>query len=142
MARRRADAAVNVEGLPELQRALKKIEGMERELSKTNKKVADVVASDARGAAASLGSTAAHVAPSLKATARATYSAVTLGGSGYEMAPGAEFGSDRFRQFKPWRGGGTDAGYFLWPTIRRNQDRIVTEYEKGMDDLLRRADLV
>ena len=115
---------------------------MEKELSKTNKKVAGIVADDARAAAYSLGSTPAHVAPSLKATARATYAAVNLGGGQYPMAAGAEFGSDRFAQFKPWRGSGEGTGYFLWPTIKRDENRIETEYGQGLDDLLRRADLV
>ena len=142
MARQTSGDTIRVHGLPELQRGLKQVEGMERELSKTNKSVASMVAKQAQGAAYSLGSTPAHVAPSLKATARATYAAVTLGGGQYEMAAGAEFGSDRYPQFKPWRGTGEGGGYFLWPTIRRDEDRIVTEYEHGIDDLLRRADLV
>ena len=142
MARQTSGDTIRVEGLPELQRGLKQLEGMERELSKTNKSVAKLVAENAQAAAYSLGSTPAHVAPSLKATARATYAAVTLGGGQYKMAAGAEFGSDRYAQFKPWRGTGEGAGYFLWPTIRRDEDRIVTEYEHGIDDLLRRADLV
>lgn len=133
---------IRVEGLTELQRALKKIDGFERELSKTNRETAQMVMADARGEAQSQGSTAAHVAPAIKTTASATYAAVSLLTSGrYAMAAGAEFGSDRYRQFKKWTGFGENAGYFMWPTIRRDADKIQHKYESGMDDLLKRANL-
>jgi hypothetical protein len=144
MARRSAgNDAIHVEGLPELKRALDGLgPGLKGELRKTNKTVADIVATDARSAARSLGSTAAHVAPSVKASAGALFAGVALGGPGYDPAMGAEFGSDKFKQFQQWRGGGEGAGYFLYPTIRRDAERIGIEYEKSMDDLLRKAQLV
>jgi hypothetical protein len=35
---------------------------------------------------------------------------------------GAEFGSYQYHQFQRWRGKGDDAGYFLWPAIRKFRD--------------------
>lgn len=46
---------------------------------------------------------------------------VRYGGRPYDM--GAEFGSYRYRQFQTWRGNGDDAGYFLWPAIRKFRDK-------------------
>lgn len=47
---------------------------------------------------------------------------------------GAEFGSDRFRQFSPWRGSDTGAGYFLWPTVRAESDATIEEYGDALID--------
>lgn len=42
-----------------------------------------------------------------------------------------------WNQFQPWRGNKTKAGYFLFPTVRKNIDEIIEIYGDGMDDLLR-----
>ena len=57
------------------------------------------------------------------------------------MAGGAEFGSYRYHQFKPWRGSSSDAGYFLYPSIRDDAGRIEEEYRDAVDDLIKRAGL-
>lgn len=130
---------VKVQGLPELSRALKAI-GPDAvdELKEASHRVATFVAEDARAAASSIGGVAAHVAPSIKAMKRATSAAVGFGGAAYPMAGGAEFGALRYRQFKPWRGSGSDAGYFLYPAIRADADRIQTEFTDAIDDIIRR----
>lgn len=133
---------IRVDGLVELNRSLKAMgPEFKGELRKTNKIVADFVATDSKGAAIALGSTPAHVAPTIKSTAGALSAGVSLGGPGFEMAAGAEFGSDRFKQFQPWRGAGEDAGYFVYPTIRRNEDRIESEYEEAADRLIKKVGL-
>lgn len=133
---------VKVDGLRELNQALK---GISREAAKelrtANKTVATFVSEDARAAAYSIGGVAAHVAPSIRASAGAQFAGVAFGGPGWEMAGGAEFGSLRFKQFKPWRGNGSDAGYFLYPAIRQDAARITTEYVHALDHLLRRNGL-
>lgn len=134
--------AIQVEGLDELVRAFKKVEGnLGAELRDTNKKVAEGVADKARGNAASLGGVAAHVAPSLKASAGARSAGVAGGGAAFPMFGGAEFGSLRYPQFQPWRGNGSDAGYFLYPAIRDEAPHIEDEYRKALDALIRKADL-
>lgn len=50
---------------------------------------------------------------------------VNYGGKPYNM--GAEFGSYQYHQFDRWRGKGDDAGYFLWPAIRRFRDTAMTD---------------
>jgi hypothetical protein len=133
---------VQVDGLAELSKALKEV-GPEavKELRKANRDVAKMVANDARAAAMSVGGVAAHVAPSIRPTAGATSAGVSIGGPAYPMAGGAEFGSIRFKQFGDWRGNQSDAGYFLYPSIRRDSERIVTEYTAALDDVLKKTGL-
>lgn len=130
---------VQVHGLPELSRALKAIgPDAQKELREASRRVARFVADDARAAALSIGGVAAHVAPSIKPVGGVSGAGVALGGAAYPMAGGAEFGSLRFKQFKPWRGNGSDAGYFVYPAIRADADRIETEFTDAVDDIIKR----
>jgi len=133
---------VRVVGLNDLNRALRELgPDLQRELKRTNLDVAQIVADDARSAALQLGGVAAHVAPSIRAAARNTAAGVSFGGAGYPMAAGAEFGAYRFKQFQPWRGNDENAGYFVYPAIRQDADRIETEYGAAIDKLLDRNGL-
>lgn len=133
---------VSVEGLRELSKALKELDpALQKELRATNKEVATFVANDARAAALSLGSVAAKTAPSIKASAGTQSASVSFGGPAFPFAGGAEFGSHQFKQFKPWTGNGSDAGYFVYPSIRQDADRIETEYTKALDAVIRKAGL-
>lgn len=136
---------VQVHGLNELNRALRELgPGLQRELKGANLDVARFVADDAESAARSLGGVAAKAAPSIKAAARNVAAGVSFGGSSAPYAMGAEFGGGRrstTQQFKPWRGSGSGAGYFVYPTIRRDAERIEDEYGEAIDDLLRKVGL-
>lgn len=131
-------AAVKIDGLRELNRALRQIGPDARQgLRDASRKVSELVARDAQAAAYTLGGVAAHVAPSIKSRAAASGSAsVAIGGARYPMAGGAEFGALKYKQFKPWRGNSTDAGYFLYPSIRRDADRIASEYMSALDGII------
>lgn len=133
---------VSVEGLAKLRRDLKSVSAdAPRELSAAGKEVAEFVAEDARGAASGLGGVAAKVAPSISAKASGGGGAIGLGGAAYPMALGAEFGGQgrpTTQQFKPHLG---RTGYFVYPTIRRDSDRIESEFTEKLDDLMRKYDL-
>lgn len=148
--------AVRVEGLRELNKALKDIGPEARaELKSAAQKVANLVAADAKAAASSLGGVAAKVAPSISPRAGIGGTAgVAFGGARFPMAGGAEFGAghDRMRnrksgqyvgynQFPQWRGNGSGAGYFLYPTIRRDADRIITEFTTALDEVVKKVGL-
>lgn len=135
--------SIRVEGLRELNKALRDIGPEARaELKAASKKIADFVTEDARSAASSLGGVAAKSAPSLAPRAGIGGSAgVAFGGAAYPFAGGAEFGSQRYKQFQPWRGNGPSAGYFLYPSIRQDADRIVTEYTAALDDVVKKVGL-
>jgi hypothetical protein len=137
---------VRVYGLPELVRALKQVDSaLPKELRKTSLDVAKMVTEKARSRGYGLGSVAAKAAPSLRAAARGGGAGVTLGGGAYPFAPGAEFGGGRrptTQQFKPWRGSGSGAGYFVWPTIRDNSEQIEQDWTEGVEDLFKKAGLL
>lgn len=137
---------VAVEGLAELQRALKAMGDVEssREVRAAGKEAATYVAGEARGTATSLGGVAAHVAPSIKASAGATNAGVSFGGAAYPMAAGAEFGGrgrPTTQQFQPWRGSGPGSGYFVYPSITDHVDEIVEPYEQAIQSIARKAGL-
>jgi hypothetical protein len=135
---------VNVEGIKEFQAALRQIDAtLPRRMRVANNVVAEKLAAAARLRAGSLGSTAAHVAPSVRVASDQRSVAIKIGSAKYPMAIGAEFGSHRFHQFKPWTGNKwTDPeslaiGYFLHPTIRAevSAGHVRDEYDKAMAEL-------
>lgn len=79
-------------------------------IHKAMREGAELTEKKAAGRARSLGGLPAHVAPALSVDD----TTVSLEGSGeWAMAPGAEFGRDRYH-VHPYRGSN---GYFLTPTI-------------------------
>lgn len=131
---------VEVRGLNEFSRALKDLNGdWPKQLRQAAKDAANIVASDAKRRALAVGGAIRKAAPSIKGggTQRGAY--VKLGGARYPYALGGEFGSIRYKQFKPWRGNGRDAGYALYPAIRANNDEIVEQFGDALEDISRRA---
>ena len=134
---------VRVEGLAELRKALKAIGAQApKELNAASKDVATFVADDARDLAFGLGGVAARVAPTVKGSGTARGGAITLGGASHPEALGAEFGGrgrPTTQQFQPHLG---RTGYFVYPAIRQNADRIEETYADRIDDLMRKYDLI
>lgn len=137
------EGALRVEGLNEMILRLKALEtGAEVGIRLANKAAATTVATGASGAASALGGVAAHVAGGIKATAGVKSGAVSLGLD--PAAAGAEFGGRgraTTQQFQPWRGSGSGAGYFLFPTIRRDSEQINTTYRAALDRVIKEAGL-
>lgn len=134
------EARIEVHGLRDFQRELKNLDSeLPRQLRVVNMKAAELVASDARTRASSAGGALGKAAPSIKALGQQRSAAVRIGGNRYPFALGGEFGSTQFRQFKPWRGSGSDAGYALYPAVRANRDRVVELYGDLLDALARQA---
>lgn len=128
---------VNADDLDDFRRDLRATgSDLQHELDKASGEVAELVAVGARSRAEGLGSTAGHVAPSIQADGQS----VSLGGSAYPMAAGAEFGGQgrpTTQQFDPY----TSEGYFLYPSIREDEDQADELYANAIDDLTRRHDL-
>lgn len=135
-----SSVGVRVEGLRELNRALREIgPDAQKQLKDTNLDVAKDVAKDATGIAYGLGGVAAKTAPSVKASSRLVAAGVSFG-SGMPWAMGAEFGGrgrPTTQQFKPWRGSGPQAGYFVYEAIRQDSQQIVDAYEDAIEKVLR-----
>lgn len=133
-------AEVRIHGDEDLTRGLARLDDyLDEEVRRTNMQVAQDIAREAAAAASGLGSTAAHVAPSIQAHDLGASAEVALGGGGYPMAAGAEFGATQYPQFSPWRGSGEDGGYFLYPTVRRREDETDEAYLDAADTSLRKA---
>lgn len=136
------DGGIRIEGLNEVVARLKALDvGAEVGIRLANKEAATSVAQGAASAASALGGVAAHSAPAIKASAGIKSAGVALGSDAYPMALGAEFGGGRrptTQQFEPWRG---HEGYFLYPTIRRDSERINETYRDALDRVIREAGL-
>lgn len=127
---------LRIEGLPQLSRALKALDpDAQKELKDASRKVATFVADDARAAAFSLGGVAAKVAPTIRPGGGVSGGNVGFGGAAQPFAGGAAWGSIRYKQFRPWRG---RTGYFPYPQIVSNEDRIESEYGDALDAIIRR----
>lgn len=145
--------AIEVDGLAELNRTMRELGGKElqRELRDANKEVASEEADRVQSALAAAGGMFAKVAPTVKASAGVTSAGVGFGGATAPFFAGAEFGADRdkdrtrstgsyvgYRQFKPHKG---REGYVVYPTIRRDAERIEETYLEHIDRLTERFGL-
>lgn len=146
--------AVQIVGLKQFQADLRQLDkSLPAELRKLNLAVAQMVVEHAQARAASLGAMQAKAATVLKAQAQQRNAAVSLTPtSSVPFALGAEFGAGRdsprqrssgtyvgYRQFEHWGGNGGDAGYFMYPTIRADDEHIVDAYVQRLNVLLAKA---
>lgn len=131
---------VEVHGLDDFRRELRRLaDDLPRELADANHQVATLVANEAQQRAGGVSRGARKAAESLSAARTQAAAKVRMGGARYPFAAGFEFGSIRYPQFPPWRGSGETAGYWLYPSIRANNDRIVDMYGELLDGITRRA---
>ena len=59
---------------------------------------------------------------------------------GIGVLGGYEFGSNVYKQFPVWSGSGArggSKGWFIYPTLRAEQPYIVSQWEKGFDQILK-----
>jgi hypothetical protein len=119
---------VTVDGLDELRRELRKLDdaGLTDELKDANKAVADLVVVRAQQNASTR--MERRAASSLRSARQAARAQVMGGSAKVPFFGGAEFGSLRFTQFRPWTGSNSQSGYFLYPAIRESTEEIVEMY--------------
>ena len=55
---------------------------------------------------------------------------------------GAEFGSNKFKQFPVWSGreGRGSRGWWIYPTLREVQPEILKQWEQGFSEIVKRFD--
>jgi hypothetical protein len=64
------------------------------------------------------------------------------GGTTQQLWGGAEFGSNRYKQFPVWSGreGRGSRGWFIYPTLRAVQPEIVKKWEQGFSKIVKEYD--
>jgi len=64
------------------------------------------------------------------------------GGTTQQIWGGAEFGSNKYKQFPVWSGreGRGSRGWFIYPTLRSVQPEIVKRWENGFSEIVKRFD--
>lgn len=100
-----------------------------RRLAEEDEAQAGRIAGIARNRGAGLGGVQAKAAPGIKAVNQRPI--IRLFVDDFPYILGAEFGGGKrptTRQFPPWRGSGTDAGYMLFPTIREETADKAAEF--------------
>lgn len=147
---------VEVEGLREFRRELKRLDHpqLTNDLKDVNVRVAELVRVAAVARSRGQGAMASRAADTLRAARQAARAALILGNTRTPFALGAEFGSGRnklrmlpnegtarlgWNQFKPWRGSGQGAGYFLYPAIREKETEAVEMFGDEITKLAQRA---
>jgi hypothetical protein len=129
-------------------------------LAQANHEVGQLGVERAQQAAREEGSTAAHVAPSIRANASARQVAISLGNNAFPMALGAEFGAKHdiprtvkragrsttvrgWNQFEPWvgnqyeKGASDEGGYFMGPALRAAEPEMLALYARLLDEIER-----
>lgn len=64
------------------------------------------------------------------------------GGTTQMLWGGAEFGSNKYKQFPSWSGrqGRGSRGWFIYPTLRREQPYLIAQWENSFDKILKEWD--
>ncbi len=67
---------------------------------------------------------------------------VSGGGTTQQLWGGAEFGSNKKKQFPVWSGreGRGSRGWFIYPTLRSEQPEIVKRWESAFSDIVKKYD--
>ena len=62
------------------------------------------------------------------------------GATTQQLWGGYEFGSNKFKQFPKWSGreGRGSRGWFIYPTLKRNQPQIIAQWEAAFDKIVRK----
>lgn len=140
--------AVEIRGLKEFRAELKAAEGkLERELTKANKKAAEVAAERGRAKVSGLLPVQRKVSSLIRAAGLGTKSVVRSGGAGFPgvLTMGALLGAKRYKQFPAWVGNDWDVGvagtgpYGVNDAIAESLPEFIETYDAMLVELTARA---
>jgi hypothetical protein len=135
--------------LRQVYKALKNMEdGAKEEAKRQSGALAEYAQKQISSTAQGRGKAAIKVATGSKVKKSSTTGEITYGyasqkfsggGTTRDLWGGNEFGSNRYRQFPIWSGreGRGSKGWFIYPTLRRIQPKIVSEWASAFDKILK-----
>jgi hypothetical protein len=130
-------------------KALKNMEdGAKEEAKRQSSALAEYAQKQISSTAQGRGKAATRIATGSKVKKSSTTGELTYGYASQRFSGGAttrdlwggnEFGSNRYRQFPVWSGreGRGSKGWFIYPTLRRIQPKIVSEWTAAFDRILK-----
>jgi hypothetical protein len=130
-------------------KALKNMDdGAKEEAKRQSGALAEYAQKQISSTATSRGKAATRIATGSKVKKSSTTGELTYGYAFQKFSGGAttrdlwggnEFGSNRYRQFPIWSGreGRGSKGWFIYPTLRRIQPKIVSEWTAAFDRILK-----
>jgi hypothetical protein len=130
-------------------KALKNMEdGAKEEAKRQSGALAEYAQKQISSTAQGRGKAATRIATGSKVKKSSTTGELTYGYASQRFSGGAttrdlwggnEFGSNRYRQFPIWSGreGRGSKGWFIYPTLRRIQPKIVSEWTAAFDRILK-----
>jgi hypothetical protein len=130
-------------------KALKNMEdGAKEEAKRQSNALAEYAQTQIGSTAQGRGKAATRIATGSKVKKSSTTGELTYGYASQRFSGGAttrdlwggnEFGSNRYRQFPVWSGreGRGSKGWFIYPTLRRIQPKIVSEWTAAFDRILK-----
>ena len=130
-------------------KALKNMEdGAKEEAKRQSGALAEYAQKQISSTAQGRGKAATRTATGSKVKKSSTTGELTYGYASQRFSGGAttrdlwggnEFGSNRYRQFPIWSGreGRGSKGWFIYPTLRRIQPKIVSEWTAAFDRILK-----
>jgi len=130
-------------------KALKNMEdGAKEEAKRQSGALAEYAQKQISSTATGRGKAATRIATGSKVKKSSTTGELTYGYASQRFSGGAttrdlwggnEFGSNRYRQFPIWSGreGRGSKGWFIYPTLRRIQPKIVSEWTAAFDRILK-----
>jgi hypothetical protein len=130
-------------------KALKNMDdGAKEEAKRQSGALAEYAQKQISSSAQGRGKAATKIATGSKVKKSSTTGELTYGYASQRFSGGAttrdlwggnEFGSNRYRQFPIWSGreGRGSKGWFIYPTLRRIQPKIVSEWTAAFDRILK-----
>lgn len=136
---------IEVEGLVEFRRGLKKVsDDLPKLLKQKLKKAAEAAEFTAvKNYSKVYNSRSGGHIGTIKIRVTGDGVALAFGGTRFPAAGGQEFGSNRIGRFRPWTGPGPGGrgsmGRVIFPAVREEAEQTLREIEEAFDDLVKAA---
>lgn len=140
MVARRSGPAIQVDGMKELLAALREIDKAAMDMKDANQAAGQLIVDEAKMI---VPKRSGRLERTIRANRAAGAATVRAGTSGVPYAGPIHFGwPSRPNPAKGWRGGPIQPNPFLYDAVDHRRDEVVEAYEKYIDGILRKNDLI